>query len=94
MRHKDIIKGVVYDRGTKTLNGETRHFALIALIVASDVSIVDPDTPEYIIMGQCNLIDSLKELTNYECPYNFGDISNAIIGVSQMVPDDLEQLEP
>jgi hypothetical protein len=51
MRSRDIIKGVVYDRGLQTLNGVTKHMTLVAMVIVSDRPMVTVDNPEYIIMG-------------------------------------------
>ena len=88
----DVIKGVFYDRGTGVQNGELRYFTLIAMVVASTEALVTKHEPECVVMGQCDLTEQLKKLVKYECPYKFGDISHAIIDVSQMVPDDLVEL--
>lgn len=89
---KDIIKGVIYDRGSHTLNGETKHLTLVALVIASDKPLTTKDNPEYIVMGECDVSDELMDLVKYECPYKFGNISHAIVEVSNMVPDELDEL--
>lgn len=89
----DIVKAVIYDRGSKQLNGETKHFSLIAMVLATDEPLVDASNPEIIAMGTLNIYDELKRLPKYEPPYKFGDITGAIISVSNMSPDDLEPYE-
>lgn len=92
MRTKDIIKGVIYDRGKSTMNGETRHFALIAMVVASDRPIVTSENPEYVVMGACHLMENFEKLVKYQCPHKLGNIETAILDISTMIPDDLEEL--
>jgi len=93
MRSKDIIKGVVYNRGTATLNGTTKYLALVAMVIASDRPFVTEECPEYIIMGSCDISSEIKEeLKKYKCPYKFGDISYAITETSTLSPDDLEEI--
>lgn len=90
---KDIIKGVVYDRGLRTANGEAKYFSLVAMIIASDKPLVTEKTgAEFIVMGVANIAEEIQNLTKYECPYKMGDISSAIIDVSSMVPDGLEKI--
>lgn len=89
---KDILKGVVYDKGSNTLNGVTKHFTLIAMVIATDKPLITKDNPEYIIMGQCEISDELDKLTKYKCPHNLGDISYAITDVSNMKPENLDEL--
>lgn len=88
---KDIIKGVVYDRGQKQLNGETKYFTLVAMVIASNQPLAS-SKKEYIMMGAANITEELKQLTQYECPYNFGDISSAIVETSKLTPEDLDEL--
>jgi hypothetical protein len=92
MRSKDIIKGVVYDRGTATLDGVTKHLTLVAMVIASDRPLVTEEYPEYIIMGSCDISNEIRELNKYECPYKFGDISHTMIDTSSMSPNDLEEI--
>ena len=89
---KDIVKAVIYDRGTKELNGQTKYFSLVAMIIASDKPLVTAEVPEIIAMGEMNICDELQNLPKYACPHKFGDISNAIVSVSQMSPDDLDRV--
>lgn len=89
---RDIIKGVVYDRGSNTLKGVTKHFSLIAMVIATDEPLVTQDYPEYIVMGQCSISDEFSKLTKYECPHKFGDISHAIIEASGMSPEELDEI--
>ena len=92
MRSKDIVKGVVYDRGCQTLNGVTKHLTLVAMVIASDRPLVTQDNLEYIVMGSCDVGDEIRNLQKYRCPYKFGDISNAIVETSALSPDDLEEI--
>lgn len=92
MRTKDIVKGVVYDRGTQTLNGVTKHLTLVAMVIASDRSLVTDEHSEYIVMGSCDVSNEIRELVKYKCPYKFGDIGSEIVDVSSMDPDYLEEI--
>ena len=89
---KDVIKGVVYDRGKATQNGETRYMSLVALVIASTEPLVTTHK-EFIIMGAANVSEEIRNLCQYKCPYNFGDISQAIGATSHMIPDDLYGLD-
>ena len=89
----DIVKAVIYDRGSKQLNSETKHFSLIAMVLATDEPLVDASNPEIIAMGSLNIYDELKRLPKYEPPYKLGSITGAILAVSNMSPDDLEPYE-
>lgn len=90
--NKDIVKGLIYHRGSKTLNGETKHFSLVVLNMASDKPLTFEDKQEVVIMGAANLFDEINSLTKYEPPCRLGDISGAIQIVSQQSPDDLDLL--
>ncbi len=91
--NKDIIKGVVYDRGEATQNGEKRYLSLVCLVIASKEPLTAIDK-EFVVMGAANISEEIGKLQKYECPYKFGDISNAIINVSRLSPDSLEEIEP
>ena len=87
---KDIIKAVAYDRCSQTLNGETKYFTLVAMVIATDKPLVTKENPELVLMGACNISDELLSLSKYELPYKMGAIDSAILDVSCMSPDDLE----
>jgi hypothetical protein len=89
---KDIIKGVVFDRGQATLNGEIRYFSLVGMIIASTEPLVSSHK-EFIVMGTSDVSKEIRKLNQYQCPYPFGDISNAIINTSELSPDDLKGLD-
>lgn len=90
---KDIIKGIVYDRGQEITNGETRYFSLVAMIIASDKPLVTEKTgTEFIVMGAANVTEGIQNLTKYKCPHKMGDIVGGIISVSSMIPDDLDEI--
>ena len=90
---KDIIKGIVYDRGKETINGETRYFSLVSMIIASNEPLVTEKTgTEFIVMGAANVTEEIQNLTKYKCPYKMGDITSGIIDVSTMTPDDLDAI--
>jgi hypothetical protein len=89
---KDVIKGVIYDRGPAIYNGETRYMSLVAMVIASTEPIVTTHT-EFIVMGSANVMEEIKKLNQYKCPHKFGDISNAIVETSRMIPDDLIGLD-
>lgn len=88
----DILKGVMYERGTAIQNGQLKYLTLIAMVVASDEALVTKHDPEVVVMGACNLTAEIKKLTKYEPPYKLGQIGSAIIDISSMSPDDLEEL--
>jgi hypothetical protein len=89
----DIVKGVVYDRGKVTLKGETKHLSLVCMIIASDSQIITQGRPEIVIMGDSKITNEINNLTKYKCPYKFGDISNAIVNISEYSPNDLEKIK-
>ena len=89
----DIVKAVIYDRGAKELNGEKKYFSLIAMVLATDKPLIHSKAPELIAMGTLNIFDELNILPRYEFPHKMGNISNAIIDVSNMSPDDLDLYE-
>jgi hypothetical protein len=92
MNNRDIIKGVVYDRGEATHNGETRYLTLVAMIIASSKPITTTHN-EFIVMGSANIANEIDKLTRYKCPYKFGDISHAIVATSELSPDELIGLD-
>ena len=89
---KDIVKGIIYNRGEAELNGVKKHLSLVALIIASDKPIVNKENNETIIMGSAEIIEQLETLTKYKCPYVLGDLTSGVVSVSDMKPDDLEEL--
>lgn len=62
------------------------------MVIATDKPLVTKDNTEHIVMGSCSLSEEFRKLSKYECPYKFGDISNAISDVSCMNPEELEEL--
>ena len=88
----DILKGVMYERGTAVYNGERKYLTLIAMVVATDESLVTKHDQQVVVMGVCNLTPEIKKLIKYEAPYKLGDITEAIIHVSNMSPEQLTEL--
>ena len=93
MINKDIIKGVIYNRGTHTVRGITKHTSLIAMVVVSDKPLLPENQQECVVMGAGHVSEELGTLIKYKCPYKFGDISDAIVDVSCMTPDVLTRLK-
>ncbi len=92
MKNKDIVKGLIYYRGEKTLNGQTKHFSLVTMVIASDKPLADKDNQEIVIMGSAHLSEEISRIQKYQKPYHLGDISGAIQLISKLPPDELEVL--
>src|SRR5690242_6671424 len=86
----EAIKGVVYGRGTK--EGKHRYLVGFMLVTDKKLTCVN-ETGETIIMGGQlfeAISDSLESIPKYKPPHPLGTLSNGIIQVCDMVPDDLE----
>lgn len=90
----DIVKGVVYDRGTATLDGKTKYLSLVAMVIASDKPLDGlSHKSEYIVMGIGNFSENINGLSHFSCPFKFGDISHGIKEISHMIPDELNPID-
>jgi hypothetical protein len=63
------------------------------MVIASDRPLTTEEYPEYVVMGSCDISNEIRNLKKYECPYKFGDISNAIVETASLSPDDLDEIE-
>ncbi len=88
----EIVKGVMYDRGTATLGNETKHLTLVAMVVASDEPLMPKKKQEIVVMGSGDFMPAFNHLTKYKPPHKLGNIANAIVDISGMSPDDLDEL--
>lgn len=91
--NKDIVKGLIYYRGEKTLNGQTKHLSLVTLVIASDQPLADRNNQEIVIMGSAHLSEEISRIQKYQKPCKLGDISGAISLISTLPPDELEALD-
>lgn len=96
--NNDIIKAVVYDRGMAKLNiddsdNKAKYVSLVAMVIVSDRPIATEHNPEVVLMGACDIVESLNQIKKYNPPYKLGDISHAIVDISRMAPHDLEEIE-
>ena len=91
MNH-DIIKGLVYDRGKRTVDNQTKYMTLVAMVIASDEPIKTEDSA-FVIMGSANVAEELNKLKKYKPPYKLSDIGSEILVISTLAPDDLEAYE-
>ncbi len=84
----DVIKAVVYDRGAATLEGETRHVSLVAMMVVSKERLALQE--QTVLMGTADVSGELRKLVAYDAPYQMGEIGGAIIDISNLTPQDME----
>ena len=88
----EIIKGVMFDRGTVEQEGVKKHLTLVGLLVLSDTPLIDGNENEVIVMGAAYLGYELQRLTQYDAPFPLGTLSSAMVSVSEMRPDELEEI--
>lgn len=90
--NNDIIKGLVYDRGSRTQNGQTKFFSLVCMVIASDKPLLPEDRSQIIVMGACdNISERFNNLPKYDLPYKMGEIGLYVLDVSNMTPEYLSQ---
>ena len=93
----EAVKGVVFDRGEKEVNGQKVHSYLVSFVLVTDQPLEGIKRGETIIMGvqpATNLLtDALDTTKKYKPPYSLGDVSNAVMSASNFDPKDLEKIK-
>ena len=95
--HGEALKVVLYPQGKVTLNGKQRNKYIMAAVVVTDEEI--PEDDQNVFVGVLNslfgstLTSVIKTLKRYKTPYPLGTLSQALIDVSNMGEDDLEEIE-
>jgi hypothetical protein len=89
----DIVKGIIYDRGVVEVNGQKKHKSLIAMVVLTDKPFEVKDHTEYVFMGSSNIYEGINSIPKYQPPYKLGQIGDAIIDISSMSPEELDEIK-
>lgn len=91
----EAAKGVIFGHDKTELG--YKYLVGIVLITDEPLDLVSP-TGETIVMGGNdfnNITAGLQSLTKYKPPHNMGDLSGAVIEVSNWLhPDNLEKVKP
>ncbi len=87
----EAVKGCIFDRGEKEYDGRKLYSYLVSFVLVTDKPLkIDSET---IIMGATgSLTEELEFVKKYKAPYRLGDLSGAMVQVSDMNPNDLEVL--
>jgi len=90
----EAIKSLIWNHGEHTINGKKVYKYLIGAILVTDQPIEGMGEGDNI--GMAEIPTDLNMFTNaftsipkYKSPYTFGDLSRAIIEISEMNPNDL-----
>jgi hypothetical protein len=91
----EAIKGVIWFKGNHQIDGKKVYKYLIGAILVSDEPIRGiKDGSDHIIAeqieGENDLTAIFSRMEKYEPPHKLGDLSNAILDISEMDPTDLE----
>jgi hypothetical protein len=89
----EATKSIIWNRGEKTIDGKKVYTYLIGTILVTDKPIDGLKEIDNISMGNTNynpLSDAFSNTIKYKSPHNLGDLSNAMIDISSMTPEDLE----
>lgn len=92
----EAIKGCIFDRGKQKMGNKNVHSYLVGFILVTDEELTDLDeSGETIVMGVSQLnqdiADKLQGLTKYKFPFRPGDLSSALIHLSDYDPGELEE---
>jgi hypothetical protein len=94
----EMIKGVILDRGEKELDIIPVHTYLVSFMLVTDKPLNNlSSTGETIIMGVNQfsnvMTDAVKQAQTYEPPHKLGDVTNAVLDVMVMDPNDLDRVK-
>ena len=88
----EILKGVIWDRGQVTLNGETKYKYVVLGVLITSEKIDGIKSGDNIILGEVpGITDSLSHPEKYESPNSLGDASSALLSVVNFTPDELDR---
>jgi hypothetical protein len=95
----EVIKSVIWKKEDVKIKGKKLHKYLIGTILVTDEPIDGIiDGTDHVVMGE---VDGENDFTNifsrlekFSPPYTLGELSEAMISISEMTPDELEPKEP
>ena len=90
----EAYKGIAYNHGEVDMNGKKAYKYLIGMVLITDTPISNIGNETILIKSSefsfiSTLLDTAKK---YKPQYNLGDIAAAIMQVSEMTPEYLEEL--
>lgn len=91
----EAIKSVIWRKGEDTINGKKVYKYLIGAILVTDQPITGiNDNGDNVGMSQIpggvNMFtEAFSAITKYKPPYNLGDLSDAMLSLGDMTPDDM-----
>jgi len=92
----EAVKGVVWDHGQHKVNGSSVHKYVIGMVLITDEPIKGLESGDNVVLDQtqaCVISDALSRMKKYDAPYKLGDLSDAVLSVSNFTLDDVEERE-
>lgn len=92
----EAVKSIIWQKGTSVVQGKKVHRYLIGMVLVTDQEI-DIPAGDVVAMSEdptdlnafTNTLDAMRKFSS---PHILGDLSNAIIDVSEMNPQDLDPI--
>lgn len=94
----EAIKSVIWDHGDVMIGDKKVRKYLIGLILITDKPIEGViDQKDHVAMGNMaftnRLTDVISLLEKFRPPFVLGDLTDAMLAVSEFTPDDLEKID-